>query len=190
MAVFELYFRRKARECSRGTRLRATPRFRSRGASTRLRARYYKFFEIAMRADGATHVKVAGMQIGYLSVENGYPIGTDLSLARTFYGLIKRMFGAVYFANNELADSSTDLKGRERGGLSPLGNELVAECNQLGLVLVASLAHDFGGEQLLELSAPPIIRSHSGCAGVAPARATFPTTSCANPWRRAAWRDL
>jgi membrane dipeptidase len=129
-------------------------------------ARHHEYFEMATRADDAARIKAAGKQIVYLSIENGYPIGTDLSLVRTFYDLGVRMFGPVHFANNELADSSTDPKGPEWGGLSTLGKELVAECNRLGIVLDASHAHDLVLEQLLELSATPIILSHSGCAAV------------------------
>jgi membrane dipeptidase len=72
----------------------------------------------------------------------------------------------VHFTNNDLADSSTDPKGKEWGGLSPLGKEFVAAANRLGMILDASHASDEVFDQLLELSKAPIIASHSGCRAV------------------------
>jgi membrane dipeptidase len=76
------------------------------------------------------------------------------------------MMGVVHTANNELADSATDLKGPEWQGLSPLGREMVAECNRLGIVVDASHASDAALAQILEHSTAPIVLSHSGCKAV------------------------
>jgi membrane dipeptidase len=65
-------------------------------------------------------------------------------------------------ANNDLADASTDPRGAEWGGLSPLGKEFVAECNRLGIVLDASHASDAVLRDLLEHSRAPVVLSHSG----------------------------
>jgi len=129
-------------------------------------ARHHRHFELALTAADAARIADSGRQIVYLSMENGYPLGTDLTLIDTFYQLGVRMLGPVHFANNELADSSTDPKGPEWGGLSPLGRELVAICNRLGIVLDASHASDAVLDQMLELSATPVVLSHSGCAAV------------------------
>jgi len=129
-------------------------------------ARHHAHFELAFTAADGPRIAAAGKQIVYLSMENGYPLGRDLSLTDTFYQLGVRMLGPVHFANNELADSSTDPKGPEWGGLSPLGRELVALCNRLGIVLDASHASDQVLEQMLELSATPVVLSHSGCKAV------------------------
>jgi membrane dipeptidase len=65
--------------------------------------------------------------------------------------------------NNDLADSSTDPRGPEWGGLSPLGREVVAECNRLGVVLDASHASDDVLRDLLTVSRAPVMLSHSDC---------------------------
>lgn len=129
-------------------------------------ARNEEHFEIALTADDAERIRQSGKRIVYLSMENSYPLGKDLTLVKTFYDLGVRMLGPVHFANNELADSATDPKGPEWGGLSPLGKELVKECNRLGIVLDASHAHDTVLDQMLELSATPIVLSHSGAKAV------------------------
>ncbi|MGD0680099.1 MAG: dipeptidase [Polyangiaceae bacterium] len=125
-----------------------------------------RYFEIALRADDAPAIATRGKRIVYLSIENGYPLGHDLSLLQTFYSLGVRMFGFVHFLDNDLGDSSTDPKGEEWRGLSPLGKQVVTEANRLGIVLDASHASDDVLDQLIELSKTPIILSHSGCKAV------------------------
>jgi membrane dipeptidase len=129
-------------------------------------ARHADRFELALTADDAARIAARGRSIVYLSIENGYPLGQDLTLLRTFHDLGVRMFGPVHFANNELGDSATDPKGPEWGGLSPLGRQLVVEANRLGIVLDASHASDAVLDQMLELSQAPIILSHSGFKAV------------------------
>jgi membrane dipeptidase len=129
-------------------------------------ARHGDRFELALTADDAARIAARGRSIVYLSIENGYPLGQDLTLLRTFYDLGVRMVGPVHFTNNELGDAATDPKGPEWGGLSPLGKALVVEANRLGMVLDASHAADTVLDQMLELSQAPIILSHSGFKAV------------------------
>ncbi len=116
-------------------------------------------------ADGL-RLKAEGRCALYLSIENGYPLGRDAGNVRRFFDLGMRMLGLTHMLNNDLADSSTDPRGPEWGGLSPFGREVVAECNRLGVVLDASHASDQALEDLLELSPAPVILSHSGCRAV------------------------
>ena len=124
------------------------------------------YFELAFAADDAARISAAGKRIVFQSIENAYPLGTDLSLLETFYDLGVRMIGPIHFRNNEFGDSSTDPAGPEWNGLSPLGRELVAEANRLGIVLDASHASDAVLDQMIDLSATPIILSHSGCKAI------------------------
>ena len=123
-------------------------------------------FELALTSADAARIEAVGKRVVYLSIENAYPLGQDLTLLRTFHDLGVRMFGPVHFLNNDFGDSATDPKGPEWGGLSPLGRASVAEANKLGIVLDASHASDLVLAQLLELSAAPIVLSHSGCKAV------------------------
>jgi membrane dipeptidase len=129
-------------------------------------ARHTDKFELALKADDAARIAARGKRFVFMSIENSYPLGKDLSLMRTFYDLGVRMIGPVHFTNNDLADSSTDPKGPEWHGLSPLGKDFVAEANRLGMVLDASHASDEVFDQMLALSAAPIILSHSGVSAV------------------------
>jgi len=76
------------------------------------------------------------------------------------------MLGFTHMLNNDLADSSTDPRGPEWGGLSPIGREVLAECNRLGVVLDASHASDDVLRDLLEHSRAPVLLSHSDCRAV------------------------
>lgn len=128
-------------------------------------AKHSDKFELAFVADDAARIHAAGKRIVYISIENSYPIGKDISLIQTFYTLGVRMMSPAHTTNNDLADSATDTNGPEWQGLSPLGKEFVVECNRLGIILDASHAADSVFDQMLELSKTPLILSHSGPKG-------------------------
>jgi membrane dipeptidase len=123
-------------------------------------------FEIALTPDQALDIARRGKRFVFISMENGNPFGRDLSLMKTFYGYGVRLMGPVHFQNNELGDSSTDPRGPEWGGLSPLGKQFVAEANRMGIVLDASHASDGVLDDMLALSKAPILLSHSGVKAI------------------------
>ena len=115
---------------------------------------------LALTADDAERLHREGRRIAFISIENSWPLGEDLSLLRTFHRLGVRMAGPVHSRNNQLADSTTDTP--RWNGLSPLGREWVAEMNRLGMLIDGSHSSDAVFDQLLELSRVPIVLSHSG----------------------------
>lgn len=118
--------------------------------------------ELALTADDAVRIAKAGKKFAFVSMENSWPLGEDLSLLETFHKEGLRMAGPVHFRNNQLADSSTDPKGRIWNGYSPLGLRWLAEANRLGIVIDVSHASDDVVDQSVALSKAPIIASHSG----------------------------
>jgi membrane dipeptidase len=118
---------------------------------------------LALTADDARRMKAAGKCAIFLSLENAYSLGRDVGNVEKFHRLGVRMLGLTHMLNNDVADSSTDPRGAEWGGLSPLGREMVAECNRLGVVVDASHASDATLRDLLECSRAPVILSHSDC---------------------------
>ncbi len=121
---------------------------------------------LARTAADARRLKAEGRRAFFLSIENSYALGRELAHVEKFHALGMRMLGLTHMLNNDLADSSTDPRGPEWGGLSPFGREVVAECNRLGVVLDASHASDQALGELLRLSRTPVILSHSGCRAV------------------------
>ena len=121
-------------------------------------------FEFASRAEDAPRIAATGKRVVYKSIENAYPLGENIDLLDEFYAAGVRMVGLVHSKNNQFADSATDLKGQKWGGLSPLGRQLIRRANRLGMIVDMSHAHDDALAQAIELSATPIILSHSGAA--------------------------
>jgi len=119
---------------------------------------------LAFKAEDAGKIVAEGKKAIFQSMENSYPIGTDLSLLATFQHLGVRMAGPAHFKTNQLADSATD-KPRWHG-FSPLGKKWVAEMNRLGMLIDGSHSSDEVFDQMLALSKTPIILSHSGCRAV------------------------
>jgi len=119
-------------------------------------------FELATEPSDGPRIHADGKKIVYVSMENAYPLGEDLSLLNTFYKMGLRMMGPVHFKNNQFGDSSTDPDGPKWNGLSPLGKELVKEANRLGIILDGSHGSDALVHDLIDLSQTPIILSHTG----------------------------
>jgi membrane dipeptidase len=129
-------------------------------------ARHEGAFALAATPQDAARIAGEGKRVVYMSIENSYPLGHDVTLLRSFYALGVRMAGPVHFTNNQFADSATDPGGKAWQGLSPMGRDFVAVANRLGIICDASHASDDTFDQMLDLSKTPIILSHSGCRAV------------------------
>ncbi|HLP26084.1 MAG TPA: dipeptidase [Acidobacteriota bacterium] len=121
---------------------------------------------IALRADDGPRLKAEGRRALYLAIENSYSLGLDAGNVAKFHALGVRMLGLNHMLHNDVADSSTDPRPPEWGGLSPFGKEVMAECNRLGIALDASHASDDALWDLIALSATPPLLTHSGCRAV------------------------
>src|SRR5574343_1775806 len=121
---------------------------------------------IALRADDGPRLKAEGKRAFYLAIENSYSLGLDAGNVAKFHALGVRLLGLNHMLHNDVADSSTDPRPPEWGGLSPLGREVLAECNRLGIALDASHASDAALRDLIELSATPPLLTHSGVRAV------------------------
>jgi membrane dipeptidase len=121
---------------------------------------------LALSADEALRAKREGKRAFFLGIENAYALGREVAHVEKFHQLGVRMLGLTHMLHNDVADSSTDPRPPEWGGLSSLGREVVAECNRLGIVLDASHASDDALRDLLECSRAPVVLSHSDCRAV------------------------
>lgn len=116
--------------------------------------------EIALTPEDAYRLEKAGKRAIFMGMENGYPIGTELSNVKMFYDLGVRYITLSHTKNNEICDSSTDEK-QEWGGLSPFGEEVVKEMNRLGIMIDISHVHDETFWDVVALTKAPVIASHS-----------------------------
>jgi membrane dipeptidase len=119
--------------------------------------------EIAYNADDAYRIKKAGKIAAFIGVENGYPIGKDISRVKQYYDLGARYITLSHSGNNDICDSSTDPKGAESNGLSSFGEKVVKEMNRLGMMIDVSHISDKSFYDVIKLSKAPVIASHSSC---------------------------
>jgi membrane dipeptidase len=109
------------------------------------------------------------LRIAVIGVENGYPIGTDIKRVKEFYDRGGRYMSLAHNGNSQLADSNT---GETQGylynnGLSPLGREVIAEMNRLGMMVDLSHPSKGANMEAMRLSQAPVIASHSGVRALA-----------------------
>ncbi|MGY3264078.1 dipeptidase [Lysobacter sp. HA35] len=96
-----------------------------------------------------------------LGMENGAPIGDDLSQLQTFYDRGVRYITLAHSHSNRIADGSYSLD-RPWHGLSPFGEKVVDEMNRLGIMVDVSHLSDESVEDVLRVTRTPVIASHSG----------------------------
>ncbi len=115
----------------------------------------------------ALHKK--NLRIAVIGVENGYPIGNDIKRVKEFYDRGARYMSLAHNGNSQLADSNT---GETQGylynnGLSPLGREVIAEMNRVGMMVDLSHPSKGANMEAMRLSQAPVIASHSGVRALA-----------------------
>lgn len=121
---------------------------------------------LAVDPEGARRLKREGRLIAFIGVENGYPLGRDLSNVGFFYEKGVRYITLCHSSDNDICDSSTDRRAPEDRGLSAFGREVVAECNRLGMIVDVSHASDKSFFDVLAVTKAPIIASHSSARAV------------------------
>ena len=119
--------------------------------------------EIAYTVDDAYRINKSGLTVAFIGIENGYPIGNDISRIKQYYDLGARYITLSHSRNNDICDSSTDPGGAEYNGLSEFGEKVVAEMNSLGMMVDISHVSDESFYDVMELSKAPVIASHSSC---------------------------
>ena len=78
--------------------------------------------EMAYSPDDAYRIFKEGKIAVFIGLENGYPIGKDISRIKQYYDLGARYITLCHSKNNDICDSSTDSKGAENNGLSAVWN--------------------------------------------------------------------
>lgn len=121
---------------------------------------------LALSPDDAYELEKAGKRAIFLAIENGYPIGNDISNVELYFDKGVRSITLVHSTNNDLADSATDKNGAEHDGISEFGEEVVREMNRLGMLVDISHGSEEVFWDAVEVSRAPIIASHSNARAV------------------------
>ena len=98
-----------------------------------------------------------------IGIENGYPIGTDISRVKEFWQRGGRYMSLAHNGHSQLADSNTGEADNtwSWGGLSPLGRQVIQEMNKWGIMVDVSHPSKGAMMQAIGLSKAPVIASHS-----------------------------
>lgn len=118
---------------------------------------------IAVNTQEALKIHQQGKKVVMIGVENGYPLGQDLSKLQEFYDLGARYMSLSHNGHSQLCDSNT---GEEddiwlHNDLSDLGKEVINEMNRLGMMIDVSHPSRESIRQMLQRSKAPVIASHS-----------------------------
>ena len=124
--------------------------------------------EIAYTAADARRIHAAGKRVIFIGVENGFPIGADLTNVQKFFDRGGRYMSLAHNGHSQLSDSNT---GERDGvwlhnGLSPLGKQVIGEMNRLGMMIDVSHPSKQSMLQTIAISKAPIIASHSGVRAI------------------------
>ncbi len=119
--------------------------------------------ELALTSDDVRRINASGKKIAMIGVENGYPIGTDISNVKKFYDLGARYMSLSHNGHSQLSDSNTGENDNIwlHNGLSELGREVVSEMNKYGIMVDISHPSKEAIKQMISLSKAPVIASHS-----------------------------
>lgn len=120
------------------------------------------------RSLGDAEKIVAGGRIALaMGLENGSPIEGKLENIRHFRDRGIRYITLAHALSNQISDSSYD-KNRQWNGLSEFGKDVVREMNRVGVMVDVSHITDEAFYQVLEISAVPVIASHSSARHFTP----------------------
>jgi len=122
---------------------------------------------LALSSGDVRKVAASGRKVALIGVENGYPLGdetTAVARVKEFHARGARYLSLAHNGHSQLADSNT---GEADGvwlhkGLSPLGRQVIAELNRVGIMVDISHPSKEANLQAMALSKAPVIASHSG----------------------------
>ena len=117
--------------------------------------------EIATTPDDAYRLEKQGKRAAFIGMENGYPVGKDLALVEYFYERGVRYITLCHSGDNDICDSSFEREHPEDNGLTEFGEQVVAECNRLGIMVDVSHVSDKSFFDVLRVTKAPVIASHS-----------------------------
>jgi membrane dipeptidase len=124
-------------------------------------------FAIALSVADVRKQFASGLMSLPLGMENGSPIEGDLVNLQYFYDRGIRYITPAHSQSNHISDSSYD-ENRQWNGLSDFGVEVIKEMNRLGIMVDVSHVSDEAFWQIMDVSATPVIASHSSARHFTP----------------------
>ena len=94
-----------------------------------------------------------------MGMENGSPLGTDLSMIQHYYDRGIRYITLAHSKDNQFSDSSYDTD--DDTGLTELGEKAVRKMNEVGMMIDVSHLSEQSFYDIIEITKAPVIASHS-----------------------------
>lgn len=127
--------------------------------------------EFARSADEVRKIHAKGKKVALIGVENAYPLGdekTAVKRVKEFWERGARYMSLAHQGHSQLSDSNTgEAIGWKWNGLSPLGKQVIAEMNRVGIMIDVSHPSKESMMQSLQITKAPIIASHSAVRALA-----------------------
>jgi membrane dipeptidase len=126
---------------------------------------YPDTFEMAYSVDDILRIHKDGKIASLIGIEGGHSIDSSLGVLRMLYALGARYMTLTHSENVPWADSATDKP--EHHGLTPFGEQVVAEMNRLGMLVDISHVSAETMKHTLRVTRAPVIASHSSAYALA-----------------------
>ena len=119
--------------------------------------------ELALTSDDVRRISAAGKKVAMIGIENGFPVGNDISRVKEFHDRGARYMSLAHNGHSQLSDSNTGERDSVwlHDGLSDLGREVIAEMNKWGIMIDLSHPSKKANMEMMRLSKAPVIASHS-----------------------------
>lgn len=123
--------------------------------------RYPDKIELATSARDIERIVGQKKIAAVLTIEGGHQIDDDLAVLRSYRRMGILSMTLTHFRSNNWADSSTGKA--DHNGLTDFGKQVVREMNRIGMIVDISHVSDKTFYDVLEVTAKPVIASHSSC---------------------------
>ncbi len=130
----------------------------------RMMAKYPDRFALALTADEVERIQKQGRIASLIGMEGGHGIDSSLAVLRDMHRLGARYMTLTHSLNVPWADAATDTPAHD--GLTPFGEQVVAEMNRLGMLVDLSHTSPATMDDALRVSRAPVIFSHSSARAV------------------------
>lgn len=122
--------------------------------------------EIARTADEIVRIHRRGRIASLIGMEGGHSIHNSLGALRMMYEAGARYMTLTHWSNTDWADAATEAP--EHDGLTDFGRTVIAEMNRVGMLVDLSHVSAATMHDALQVSAAPVIFSHSGAFAINP----------------------
>ena len=127
--------------------------------------------ELAYTAADVERISSSGKLVAAIGIENGWVIGQDLDLIEEYHSLGARYMTLAHNGHNDISDSAqpdSELGDEisEHDGISPFGEQVIAEMNRVGMMVDVSHISKAAMLDAVRLSASPVVASHSSMGGL------------------------